>query len=158
MLSSFVQSPRPGQKHACHQNAEREEGNLSADISPQRQKTALVAAKRIVAAGWTRLHPYVGPPSPRSRRVREVAALPRGARDFAVFWKRVSWRDLLLAESAPHPAPRLALSCLQSAISSSTVSNSYPASRWPTNAPSDTRGRMVLVNTSTPLCRPARQR
>jgi hypothetical protein len=63
MLSSFVQSPRPGQKHACHQNAERdvvkrvrenvhgsrpiaaydsaEKGNLSADISPQRQKTAL---------------------------------------------------------------------------------------------------------------------
>jgi hypothetical protein len=56
MLSSFVQSPRPGQKHACHQNAERDVIESMRENVNDSRPIALTLARKRAISRWTFPH------------------------------------------------------------------------------------------------------
>jgi hypothetical protein len=56
MLSSFVQSPRPGQKHACHPNAEPDViESVRENVHDSRPIVLTLARKRTISR-WTFPH------------------------------------------------------------------------------------------------------
>jgi hypothetical protein len=67
MLSSFVQSPRAGQEHACHQNAERDIIERVRENLHDSRPVALTLARKRALSRWTFPHSVKRPRQCRRR-------------------------------------------------------------------------------------------
>jgi hypothetical protein len=76
ILSSFVQSPCPGQKHACHQNAERDVIESVRENVHDSRPIAFTLARKRAIFWWTFPHSVKRPRHRRGKQAKNMVTRP----------------------------------------------------------------------------------